>query len=89
MTNTKYLGVTIHNDGKFNLHVSNTTNVGNKMLGFVKRNLRVNSKSAKEKAYKMLVRPKNEYTASMWDPHTKVQISSRKDPEKGRQSRVQ
>ena len=48
------------------------------MLGFVRRNLRVNSKSAKEKAYKMLVRPKVEYryAASVWNPHTKEQISS-------------
>ena len=46
------------------------------MLGYVRRNLRVNSKSAREKAYKMLVRPKVEYSASVWDPHTKDQISS-------------
>ena len=76
VTNTKYLGVTIQDDGKFDLHVSNTTNAGNKMLGFVRRNLRVNSKSAKEKAYKMLVRPKVEYASSVWDPHTKEQITS-------------
>ena len=76
VTNTKYLGVTIQDDGKFDQHISNTTNAGNKMLGFVRRNLRVNSKSAREKAYKMLVRPKVEYAASVWDPHTKDQISS-------------
>ena len=45
------------------------------MLGFVRRNLRVNSKSAREKAYKMLVRPKVEYAATVWDPHTKEQVS--------------
>ena len=46
------------------------------MLGFVRRNLRENSKSSKEKAYKMLVRPRVEYAASIWDPHTKDQTSS-------------
>ena len=73
---TKYLGVTIQDDGKFDVHVNNTINAGNKMLGFVRRNLRVNSKSSKEKAYKMLVRPRVEYAASIWDPHTKDQINS-------------
>ena len=42
---TKYLGVTIQDDGKFDVHVNNTINAGNKMLGFVRRNLRVNSRS--------------------------------------------
>ena len=45
------------------------------MLGFTGRNLRVNSKSAKEKAYKMLVRPV-EYAAAVWDPHTKEHINN-------------
>ena len=71
VTNTKYLGVTLENSCKFVTHIANTTNAGNKMLGFIRRNLRINSKSAKEKAYKMLVRPKLEYAASVWDPHTK------------------
>ena len=73
--NTKYPGVTIQDNGKFDVHINNTANAGSKMLGFVRRNLRVNSKSAREKAYKMLVRPKVEYAASVWDPHTKDQVS--------------
>ena len=73
---TKYLGVTIQDDGKFDTHINNVANAGNKMLGFTRRNLRVNSKSAKEKAYKMLVRPKVEYAAAVWDPHTKEHINN-------------
>ena len=46
------------------------------MLGFVRRNLRVNSKSSKEQAYKMLVRPKVEYAAAVWDPYTAKQINN-------------
>ena len=68
--------VRIQDDGKFDTHIYNVANAGNKMLGFARRNLRVNSKSAKEKAYKMLVRPKVEYAAAVWDPHTKEHISN-------------
>ena len=73
--NTKYLGVTIQDNGKFDTHINNVVNAGNKMLGFARRNLKVNSKSAKEKAYKMLVRPKVEYAAAVWDPYTKEHIN--------------
>jgi hypothetical protein len=37
-------------------------------------NLRVNSKTVKERAYSSLVRPKQEYSNCVWDPHTKSQI---------------
>ena len=37
-------------------------------------NLRVNSKTVKERAYSSLVRPKLEYGNCVWDPHTKSQI---------------
>ena len=73
---TKYLGVTIQDDAKFDSHINNIANAGNKMLGFTRRNLRVNSKSSREQAYKMLVRPKVEYAAAVWDPYTKEQIQN-------------
>jgi hypothetical protein len=38
-------------------------------------NLKVNSKSVKEKAYTSLMRPKLEYSSCVWDPHTKYNIS--------------
>ena len=71
---TKYLGVTLSNDGEFHEHLGNVANSGNKMLGFIRRNLKVNSKSVKEMAYKMLVRPKLEYAATVWDPYKQDQI---------------
>jgi hypothetical protein len=37
-------------------------------------NLRVNSRTVKERAYSSLVRPKPEYSNCVWDPHTKSQI---------------
>ena len=76
VNNTKYLGVTIQNDGKFDIHINNVCNAGNKMLGFTRRNLKVNSKSSREKAYKMLVRPKVEYVAAVWDLYTKEQVQN-------------
>ena len=75
VSSSKYLGVTIQDNGKFDVHINNIANASNKMLGFVRRNLRVNSKSSKETAYKMLVRPKTEYAAVVWDPHTKDNIT--------------
>ena len=47
-----------------------------KMLGFVRKHHRVNSKSSKEQAYKMLVHPKIEYAAAVWDPHTAEHINN-------------
>ena len=44
------------------------------MLGFMLRNLNVNSKSVREQAYKMLVRPQLEYAATVWDPHKREEI---------------
>ena len=70
---TKYLGVTLQTDGEFDLHISEVANNGNKMLGFIRRSLKINSKSTKELAYKMLVRPKMEYASTVWDPHTDKQ----------------
>ena len=73
-TSTKYLGVTIQTDLKWNKHVNNITVSVTQKLNFIKRNLRVNSKTVKERAYASLVRPKLEYSSCVWDPHTKSKI---------------
>ena len=70
------MGVTLEENCKFDAHINATVNAGNKMLGFIRRNIKVNSQRTKEMAYKMLVRPKVEYAASVWDPYTKSQISN-------------
>ena len=72
-TSTKYLGITIQTDLKWNKHVNNITAAATQKLNFIKRNLKVNSKTVKEKAYIALVRPKLEYSSCVWDPHTKSQ----------------
>ena len=68
VSSTRYLGVTLQDDGEFDKHIREVANSGSQMLGFVRRNLKINSKNVKEQAYKMLVRPKMEYASSVWDP---------------------
>ena len=69
----KYLGVTIQNNLKWDKHINSITNKANQSLGFLRRNLKINSSKAKDHAYKAIVRPKLEYSSSVWDPHTKCQ----------------
>ena len=71
----KYLGVTLQTNGKFDLHITNVANSGNKMLGFARRNLRINSICMKNLAYNMLVRPKMEYASAVWDPYQSDQTA--------------
>ena len=58
---------------------THTTSKANQTLGFLKRNLRINSSTVKEKAYKSLVRPKLEYCSTVWDPKC---ITNPKDGDK-------
>ena len=71
----KYLGVTIPKDLKWNTHIENAKTKANRVLGFLRRNLKINSEDLKSKAYKTLVRPMVEYSATIWDPYTKDNIS--------------
>ena len=72
----KYLGVTISADLKWDTHITSVINKANKTLGFLRRNLRLRNKRAKERAYKALVRPLLEYASPVWDPHTNTSIDS-------------
>ena len=67
----KHLGVTITSDLRWNQHISNIETKGNQILGFLRRNLRINSPDLKSIAYKSLVRPNVEYASIVWDPYTK------------------
>ena len=71
--NTKYLGVHLSSDLKWNCHIDKITSRGNRALGFVKRNLRVKSRTLKERVYLSLVRPQIEYCSSMWDPRKGIE----------------
>lgn len=64
----KYLGVQISQDLKWNKHISSVSSKANQTLGFLKRNIKINSRTVKERAFKSLVRPKLEYCSTVWDP---------------------
>ena len=68
--NIKYLGVTITNDLKWNIHVSNICTKANRTLGFFRQNLAACPLDFKKSAYKGLVRPILEYGSSVWDPQS-------------------
>ncbi|KAI8479428.1 hypothetical protein Bbelb_428470 [Branchiostoma belcheri] len=74
--NVKYLGVTLTKDLKWSLHISNISSRANRSLGFVRRNIKINSKSIKEAAYRALVRSSLEYASSVWDPHSNKDIAT-------------
>lgn len=71
----KYLGVTIQSNLNWKPHVNNICKKANSTRGFLQRNLRKCSHKVKEQAYKTYVRPTLEYASSVWDPHTKDQVS--------------
>ena len=70
----KYLGVTLSTDLKWNNHIQQMTSKANKSLSFIRRNLQINSKSVKDRAYQSLVRPKLEYCCYVCDPYTTENI---------------
>ena len=73
--NAKYLGVTFTTKLKWGTHIASISGVANRMLGFLWRNLKNCPKPLKEKAYKAYVRPKVEYSCSVWDPYQNKYIS--------------
>ena len=64
-----YLGVQIASDLTWHNQVAKVSAKGNKMLGFVRRNIKTTSKTSKMLAYQTLVRPSLEYASSIWSPH--------------------
>ena len=75
VSSAKYLGITLQANLKWSKHTDNIIANGNKSLGFLKRNLKTSCQNIKTQAYLALVRPKLEYSCSVWDPHTVEQTS--------------
>ena len=67
---SKYLGVDITSNLSWNPHIDRIVKKGNSMLGFLQRNLRVNSRETKASAYFTLVRPNLEYCSNVWSSYT-------------------
>ena len=53
-----------------------TSSKANRSLSFIRRNLKINSKKVKDRAYQTLVRPKLEYCCTVWDLYTSENIYS-------------
>ncbi len=64
-----YLGVELERDMSWQQHISDITTKASRTLGLLKRNFSSCSTTVKSTAYKTLVRPKLEYSSSVWDPH--------------------
>ena len=54
---TKYIGVTISDDLRWNRHVADITGRANHLLGLLRRNLSTYNRKVNEAAYLGLVRP--------------------------------
>ena len=67
----KYLGVTISEDLRWNVHIGNTCSKAYRTLGLLRRNLSGCPPSVRETAYKGFIRPVLEYASVVWDPHCK------------------
>ena len=75
----KYLRVQISKNLKLNKHIDSTSSKASQTLGFLKKNLRINSSTVKDSAYKSPVRFKFEYCSTVWDPKS---VSSSKEGDK-------
>lgn len=75
VTEAKYLGVTLTHKLDWATHIRNICGEANRSLAFVRRNLRTAPNTLKEAAYKSLVRPKLEYSSSVWSPHTQGNVA--------------
>ena len=77
VSSSKYLGLTIQRNLRLDRHIKRTCAKANKMLEFLRRNLKIGSWKVKERAYnyKAMIRPILGYAFSVWDPQTKKSIS--------------
>ena len=62
----KYLGVDMANDLSCDEYINRSTKKANQTLGFLHRNIKVNSGPLDVMAYKTLVRPQLEYASEVW-----------------------
>ncbi|KAK3104780.1 hypothetical protein FSP39_009959 [Pinctada imbricata] len=71
---SKYLGVNISKDLRWDNYINSITSKANRTLGFIRRNMRGCRKQARVAAYQGLVRPTLEYACAAWDPWSSKHI---------------
>jgi ribonucleases P/MRP protein subunit RPP40 len=74
-TAEKDLGVVIDSSGKSSEQCRVAASSANRLLGFIKRNIKFKSKDIVIRLYKALVRPKLEYCVQAWCPYLKKDIA--------------
>ena len=82
----RYLGVDLLSNLDWKEHIDRTVKKANSVLGFLRRNLRINNRETKSSTYVTLVRPHLEYCASIWSPH-KDQYNQKLEMVQGRSAR--
>ena len=73
---TKYLGIFLQNDLRWNRQTQFATGKATRVLNFVRRNFYHVSPVVKERLYHTLVRPHLDHATAAWDPHTSKNIKS-------------
>ena len=74
VTSARYLGLT-----SLLANIDRINGNANRTLGFLKRNIKAKPWVRETTAYNNLVRPRLEYVASVWDPHTKEKTPDREN----------
>jgi len=73
---TKYLGIHITTDLRWNKQVSAVKAKASQKLGFLRRNMRVRSPRLKAQLYSSIVRSTLEYSSTVWSPHEEKYVAS-------------
>ena len=76
VSSAKYLGVTVSDDLQWHDQVQSVANKANSMLHLIARNLRNCPRFTRCLAYTTLVRPKLEYSCSVWDPFMQYDVDT-------------
>ena len=67
-TEYKYLGVTVTENLKWDVHINNAVSKAAKSVGFFRRNLKGCSLKVKIRVYETIIRPQIEYCSTVWGP---------------------
>ena len=76
VTEYPYLGLTLTSSMSWQTHINKVKSKANRMLGFIRRNLRSCPQSLRKQAYLTLVRPHLEYCCPIWNHYTRNNINN-------------